>query len=72
MHIFWAKLTPFSLQFELLPARWEQERFDLLESDSPGMHHGLIMLSVGHMKAVAGRKRSRVQGVHLNPTGLFL
>ena len=43
-------------QFESLAGRWEQERFDLLQPDSAGLHLIMIFLIVEMIKDVATKE----------------
>jgi hypothetical protein len=36
-------MSVYAAQFESLAGRWEQERFDLLQPDSPGTHFILAL-----------------------------
>jgi hypothetical protein len=36
------QLSVYVGQFESLAARWEEERFDLLQPDTPGLHNILL------------------------------
>ena len=44
--------------FESLLARWPEERFDLLQPDTPSVHFILIFLSVEQVKDVAAKKEA--------------
>ena len=39
LSMLYCQLRVYVAQFESLAGRWEQERFDLLQPDSPGPHH---------------------------------
>jgi hypothetical protein len=43
-------------QFESLLARWEEERFDMLQPDTPGVHLILMFLSLEQIKDVGGNE----------------
>ena len=49
-------------QFESLAARWEEERFDLLQPDWPSSHVVLMML-VNEMIRVVGAKEVELVGI---------
>jgi hypothetical protein len=40
-------------QFESLMVRWEEERFDLLQPDTGGLHHIMVLLMIEQLKDVA-------------------
>ena len=48
-------------EFESLAIRWELERFDLLQPESPGVHCVLITLSTEQMKVVASKEVELVE-----------
>jgi hypothetical protein len=50
------QLHVYAGQFESLVGRWEQERFDLLQPDSPGLHTILMFLSLEQTKDVATKE----------------
>jgi hypothetical protein len=50
------QLSVYAGQFESLAARWEQERFDLLQPDTPGLHLILWFLSAQQLKDVATKE----------------
>jgi hypothetical protein len=51
-----AQLYVYVAQFESVVARWEQEQFDLLQPDSPGLHHILTFLFIEQVKDVAAKE----------------
>jgi hypothetical protein len=65
-----SQLYVYAAQFESLAGRWEEERFDLLQPDTPGLHHILWFLSAEQVKDVATKElqqvgaSSRRQGGH--------
>jgi hypothetical protein len=52
------QLYVYAAQFESLLARWPEERFDLLQPDTPSVHFILIFLSVEQVKDVAAKKEA--------------
>jgi hypothetical protein len=50
------QLPVYAGQFESLAARWEEERFDLLQPDLPGPHLILMFLGVEQLKDVAAKE----------------
>ena len=50
------QLHVYAGQFESLLGRWSEERFDLLQPDSPGLHFILLVLSVEQLKDVATKE----------------
>jgi hypothetical protein len=50
------QLNAYAGQFESLAGRWGEERFDLLQPDTPGLHHILMLLSVEQLKDVATKE----------------
>jgi hypothetical protein len=50
------QLSVYVEQFEALAARWEEERFDLLQPDTPGLHIILLYISVEQLKDVAAKE----------------
>ena len=50
------QLRVYAGQFESLAGRWEQERFDLLQPDTPGLHHILQGLSIEQIKDVSTKE----------------
>jgi hypothetical protein len=46
----------YTAQFESLAGRWEQDQFDLLQPDSPGLHHIMAMLIVEQLKDVGAKE----------------
>ena len=55
-------LRVYAAQFESLVARWEQERFDLMQPDSPGSNMVLMFLILEQLKDVA-KKEVELVGV---------
>jgi hypothetical protein len=53
--LFW-QLYVYAAQFESLVGRWKEERFDLLQPDSPGLHHILNYLGAELIKDVATKE----------------
>jgi hypothetical protein len=53
--VFW-QLGVYAGQFESLVERWKEERFDLLQPDSPGLHLILALLSLEQIKDVAAKE----------------
>jgi hypothetical protein len=49
-------------QFESLAGRWEQERYDLLQPDSPGVHAVVMFLILEQLKDV-GKKEVELVGM---------
>jgi hypothetical protein len=52
----------YTEQFESLAGRWEEERYDLLQPDSPGLHHIMLFLITEQIKAV-GKKEVELVGM---------
>ena len=50
------QLPVYAGQFESLAARWEEERFDLLQPDLPGPHHILMFLTIEQLKDVTAKE----------------
>jgi hypothetical protein len=50
------QLPVYAGQFESLVARWEEERFDLLQPDTPGLHIILLYMSIEQAKDVAAKE----------------
>jgi hypothetical protein len=50
------QLGVYAGQFESLAARWEEERFDLLQPDWPGLHLILMFLCLEQIKDVGTRE----------------
>jgi hypothetical protein len=50
------QLQVYAGQFESLLGRWSEERFDLLQPDSPGLHLPLMFLSLEQVKDVAAKE----------------
>jgi hypothetical protein len=50
----------YTAQFESLARRWEEEHFDLLQPDSPGVHFILALLNVEQLKDVATKEVEHV------------
>ena len=50
------QLFVYTAQFESLAARWSEERFDLLQPDSPGVHHIVHFVSSEQIKDVAAKE----------------
>jgi hypothetical protein len=46
----------YTAQFESLAGRWEEERYDLLQPDSPGLHHILMFLITEQIKVVSKKE----------------
>jgi hypothetical protein len=49
-------------QFESLVGRWEEERYDLLQPDSPGLHLVMMFLIIEQIKDV-GKKEVELVGM---------
>jgi hypothetical protein len=56
LSILYYQLPVYAGQFESLAARWEEERFDLLQPDMPGLHIILVFLSTEQIKDVAAKE----------------
>jgi hypothetical protein len=56
------QLVVYVGQFESLAGRWEQERFDLLQPDTGGLHHILWLLMIEQLKDVS-KKEVQLVGV---------
>jgi hypothetical protein len=54
--ILYYQLLVHVAQFESLLGRWEEERFDLLQPDAPGLHHILIFLNIEQLKDVSTKE----------------
>jgi hypothetical protein len=54
------QLGPYVAQFESLLARWQEERFDLLQPDAPGMHIILEILVAEQIKDVSTKEMQLV------------
>jgi hypothetical protein len=52
----------YAAQFESLVGRWEEERYDLLQPDSPGLHVVMVFLIMEQMKDV-GKKEVELVGM---------
>jgi hypothetical protein len=52
----------YAAQFESLVGRWEEERYDLLQPDSPGMYVVMMFLILEQMKDV-GKKEVELVGM---------
>ena len=52
----------YAAQFESLAGRWEEERYDLLQPDIPGLHVVMLFLIVEQMKDV-GKKEVELVGM---------
>jgi hypothetical protein len=52
----------YAAQFESLAGRWEEERYDLLQPDSPGLHHIMMFWFVEQVKDV-GKKEVELVGM---------
>jgi hypothetical protein len=52
----------YAAQFESLVGRWEEERFDLLQPDSPGLHLVMMFLILEQLKDV-GKKEVELVGM---------
>jgi hypothetical protein len=50
------QLVDYAGQFESLVGRWEQERFDLLQPNTPSLHLILMFLSTEQIKDVGGKE----------------
>ena len=50
--LLYMQLPVYAGQFESLVARWEEERFDLLQPDTPGLHIILVYMSVEQLNPV--------------------
>jgi hypothetical protein len=46
----------YAAQFESLTGRWEEERYDKLQPDSPGQHFAMLFLMTEQMKDVAKKE----------------
>jgi hypothetical protein len=55
-------LRIYVAQFESLAGRWEEERYDLLQPDIPGLHVVMLFLIVEQMKDV-GKKEVELVGM---------
>jgi hypothetical protein len=56
LSVLYFQLHTYAGHFESLALRWEEERFDLLQPDRPGMHIILILLSIEQIKDVATKE----------------
>ena len=54
------QLQVYAAQFESLAGRWEEERFDLLQPDTPGLHHILLPLCAEQLKDVSTKEMQLV------------
>ena len=54
--VVYCQLCVYLGQFESLMARWQEERFDLLQPDAPGLHLILNFLAAEQLKDVATRE----------------
>jgi hypothetical protein len=54
--VLYQQFYVYAAQFESLAARWEEERFDLLQPDLPSVHFILTRLSAEQTKDVATRE----------------
>jgi hypothetical protein len=61
LSLLYFQLQIYAGQFESLVGRWEEERFDLLQPDLPGLHHILMLLSAEQIKDV-GTKELQLLG----------
>ena len=52
----------YAAQFESLAGRWEEERYDLLQPDSPGLHIVMMFLILEQIKDV-GKKEVELVGM---------
>jgi hypothetical protein len=50
------QLLIYAGQFESLAMRWQEERFDLLQPDTPGLHVILNFLSVEQLKDMSTKE----------------
>jgi hypothetical protein len=57
--VYW-QVYVYTGQFESLAARWEEERFDLLQPDSPSAHHILWFLIAEQLKDVSTKEMQLV------------
>jgi hypothetical protein len=62
LSFLYSQLQIYAAQFESLVGRWEEERFDLLQPDTPGPHHILSFLCLEQIKDV-GTKELELLGV---------
>ena len=51
-----SQLYVYAAQFESLAGRWEEERFDLLQPDTPGVHNILTFICAEQLKDVATKE----------------
>jgi hypothetical protein len=56
LSLLYYHLVVYAAQFESLVRRWEEERFDVLQPDSPGVHHILTFLTLEQLKDVATKE----------------
>ena len=56
LSFLYCQLRVYAAQFESLAGRWEQERFDLLQPDSPGLHPILTVLLIEQLKDVSTKE----------------
>jgi hypothetical protein len=62
LSLVFGQLVVYAAQFESLPVRWEHERFDLLQPDSPGVHPILLLLNV-HVRNDVAKKEVELIGM---------
>jgi hypothetical protein len=60
--VLYFQLGVYAGQFESLLARWSEERFDLLQPNTPGLHHILQLLMIEQIKDVS-KKELQLVGV---------
>ena len=62
LSVLYHELYVYAGQFESLLARWSEERFDLLQPNTPGLHHILQLLMIEQIKDVS-KKELQLVGV---------
>ena len=62
VYIYVPRRRVYAAQFESLVGRWEEERYDLLQPDSPGLHVVMLFLIVEQIKDV-GKKEVELVGI---------
>jgi hypothetical protein len=60
LSVLYFKFGPYVAQFESLLVRWQEERFDLLQPDAPGMHVILEMLVAEQIRDVSTKEMQLV------------
>jgi hypothetical protein len=56
LSIMYQILRVYVAQFESLVGRWEQERYDMLQPDSPGLHLIMMFHTIEQMKQVSKKE----------------